>query len=205
MVVKHNRRSTWRNKLRKPRDTPLGGRCGEITEIEGREPTIRIWPHLSRHHNSIRKNERQYLEARRKKVRRYVTTWPWESTQLRGPTKSRKERVRPKVGNVECVLLYMRRWDENEMMSTYPGVSQIYTPRLFLRLYLEATIDRIGRCNWRPRLSELWDALRCSDQTSLEMHLEAVIEQDWRCNWRPRLSEPRDALGGHKWASLDMH
>jgi len=34
----------------------------------------------------------------RDKVRRYDTTLPWGSTQLRGYTKSRTERVRPKVG-----------------------------------------------------------------------------------------------------------
>jgi len=37
------------------------------------------------------------LEERRK-VKRYDTTRPWGSTQLRGSTKSRTERVRPKVG-----------------------------------------------------------------------------------------------------------
>jgi hypothetical protein len=58
LVVEHNRRSTWGCPLREPRDAPLGGRCGETTELEGREPTINIPPHLSRHPNGIREGER---------------------------------------------------------------------------------------------------------------------------------------------------
>jgi len=39
---------------------------------------------------------------------------------------------------------------------------------------LEAMIERVLRCIWRPR--------SCNS----EMHLEAVIERVWRCIWRPR-------------------
>jgi len=76
MVVKQNQRSTWRGPLREPRDPPLGGRCGETTELEGREPTINIPPHLLRHPNKIHEGERFKLEDLRKKVRRYDTTRP---------------------------------------------------------------------------------------------------------------------------------
>jgi len=41
---------------------------------------------------------------------------------------------------------------------------------------LEARIERVWRCIWRPRSSELRDALEGRDRASLEMHLEAVIE-----------------------------
>jgi hypothetical protein len=47
-------------------------------------------------------------------------------------------------------------------------------------MHFEAVTEQDWRCNWRPRLSELRDALRCCDRTSLEMHLQAMIEQDSR-------------------------
>jgi len=43
-------------------------------------------------------------------------------------------------------------------------------------MHFEAVIERVWRCNWRPRLSELRDTLRGRDRASLEMHLEAEIE-----------------------------
>jgi len=52
-------------------------------------------------------------------------------------------------------------------------------------MHLEAVIERVWRCNWRPRLSELRDALRGRERVNSEMHLEAVIERVWRCTWRP--------------------
>jgi hypothetical protein len=48
--------------------------------------------------------------------------------------------------------------------------------RVSLEMDFEAVIERVWRCNWRPRLSELRDALRGRDRASLEMHLEAEIE-----------------------------
>ena len=44
MVVKHDRRSTWRHPLRELREAPLGGRCGGMTEQEGREWEDMILP-----------------------------------------------------------------------------------------------------------------------------------------------------------------
>jgi len=38
MIVEHNGKSTWRRPLKEPTDTLLGGCCGEMTELEGREP-----------------------------------------------------------------------------------------------------------------------------------------------------------------------
>jgi len=43
-------------------------------------------------------------------------------------------------------------------------------------MHFEAVIERVWRCNWRPRLSELGDALGGRDRASLQMHLEAEIE-----------------------------
>jgi len=51
-------------------------------------------------------------------------------------------------------------------------------------MQFEAVIERVWRCNWRPRLPELRDTLRGRDRASLEMHLEALIERDWRSTWR---------------------
>jgi len=53
-------------------------------------------------------------------------------------------------------------------------------------VHSEALIERDCRCTWRPRSSELRDALEGCDTVSLEMHFEAVIERVWRCNWRPQ-------------------
>jgi hypothetical protein len=61
-------------------------------------------------------------------------------------------------------------------------------------MHCEAVIERIWRCNWRPRSSELRAALGGRDQSSLEMHLEAVIDRVWRCTGRPRTRELKDAL-----------
>jgi hypothetical protein len=43
-------------------------------------------------------------------------------------------------------------------------------------IHFEAVIERVWRCNPRPRLSELGDALGSRDRVSLEMHLEDVVE-----------------------------
>jgi len=61
-------------------------------------------------------------------------------------------------------------------------------------MHLEAVIERVWRCNWRPRLSELRDALGGCDRASLEMHFEATIDRVWRY-----------ALGVRDLASLEMH
>jgi len=51
---------------------------------------------------------------------------------------------------------------------------------------LEAVIERVWICTWRPKSSEFGD-----------MHLEAMIVR----TWRPRPSE----FGGRNRASLEMH
>jgi len=58
LVVKHNWRSTWRQPLMEPRDTPLGGRSADMTELEAREPTINILLHIPLHPNGIPEGER---------------------------------------------------------------------------------------------------------------------------------------------------
>jgi len=75
-------------------------RCGQLWPYVGMGS---LGTHLHRDCNGWRcenLSSRSFyikLEERRK-VRRYHTTRPWGSTQLRGSTKSRTERVRPKVG-----------------------------------------------------------------------------------------------------------
>jgi hypothetical protein len=46
-------------------------RCGETTELEGREPIISTPPHLSGHPKGIREKERFWPEDGSKRVRRY--------------------------------------------------------------------------------------------------------------------------------------
>jgi hypothetical protein len=53
------------------------------------------------------------------------------------------------------------------------------------KMHWEVMIQRVSRCNWRPRLSELRDALAGGDRACLEMHWEAVIERVWRCTLWP--------------------
>jgi len=43
-------------------------------------------------------------------------------------------------------------------------------------MHWEAAIERVWRCTWRPRLSELTDALGGHDHASLDMHLEDKME-----------------------------
>ena len=42
-------------------------------------------------------------------------------------------------------------------------------------IHLEAVIERVQRCTWRPGSSELRDTLRGRYRASLEMQLENVI------------------------------
>jgi len=71
--------------------------------------------------------------------------------------------------------------------------------------WTHAMIERVWRFMWRPRSSELRDALWGHDRASLEMQLETEIEWTQRCNWRPWSSEIGDSLGGHDRASLERH
>jgi hypothetical protein len=41
-------------------------------------------------------------------------------------------------------------------------------------MHLEAVIVRVPRCTWRPRSSEVSDALRGNDRASLEKYFAAV-------------------------------
>jgi len=48
--------------------------------------------------------------------------------------------------------------------------------RVNSEIHLEAEVERVRRCTWRPRSSEL--RLVGHDRASLEMHSEAMIERD---------------------------
>jgi len=150
------------------------------------------------------------LEERRKKVRRYDTTRPGGSMQLHGSTKSRKQRVRPEVRK-DRVCIFVVWQDEMKMrccLSTPRSPEYIlrvahstsvthvspYTHRRSLTIYLEAVIERVWRSTWRPRWSELRDALGGRDRARLNMHLEAEIEWTQRCTLRLWPSEFGDAL-----------
>jgi len=112
-----------------------------------------------------------------------------------------------KLETIECILSVW--WDEVEMrcLST-PGSAEYILPVILstsitlvslsnhrdsLKMYFKATIERVWRCTWRMRSSELRDALGGEDQANLKMHLETE-----------RSSKLRDALRGRDWASLEM-
>jgi len=79
--------------------------CGETVVVEGSQPVINILPHLAWRPNGHLETERFWLKQHRMWVRRYDTTRPRGSTQLRGSTKSWKELVRSKDGKDWIFLL----------------------------------------------------------------------------------------------------
>jgi len=219
MVVEHDLRSKWRRPSSEPRDAPLGGCCGEMTEKEGRTLAINNPPHLSRHLYANDEGEQFYLEER-SKVRIYDTTRPWGSMQLHGSTKSRAEQVRPTVGK-DRVSIFVVWQDEMKMRwclsttgspeyilssthSTSITSGSLFTLRCSVTLNLEAVIERIWTCTWMSRSSELRDALGGHERANLAMHFETVITRVSWCNWRSWLSEFRDTLRGSDQARLEM-
>jgi len=88
--------------------------------------------------------------------------------------------------------------------------------RASVEMHLEAAIRQVWRCNWRPWLSDIGDALGGRNWASFKIRLMPLIERLWRCTWRvwssefgdalwrPRSSEFGDRLGGRDWASLEM-
>ena len=91
----------------------------------------------------------------------------------------------------------MTRFDDNETLSIYPGVSWIYT--------LHHSFPLGYPCISVHTSELLDDILGGRDRSSLDMHLQAKMESPQRCSWRTCLIENRDALGGHDQASLEMH
>jgi hypothetical protein len=53
----------------------------------------------------------------------------------------------------------------------------LYTHHRCLTIYLEAMIELVWSCTWRPRLRELRAALEVCDRSRLEMHREDVIDR----------------------------
>jgi hypothetical protein len=51
-----------------------------------------------------------------------------------------------------------------------------YTHCRSLMIYLDAVIELVCRCTWRPMWSELRDALGDHDRVSMDIHLMAGIE-----------------------------
>jgi len=148
-----------------------------------------------------------------------------------------------KLGMIECVFSFYdkMRWKWDAVYLSTPGSPEYilrfahstsvtslspYTHRCSLAIYLETVIELVWRCTWRPRSSELrdalegrdrwsvtwrpWsiefaDALGGRDRASLEMHLEANIEWTENCTWRPWPIEFGDALGGRGRGNSELH
>jgi len=72
-------------------------------------------------------------------------------------------------------------------------------------MHWEAMLEAVWRCSWRPRSSELRDALCGHDQASLEMQLETENMWTQICIKRPWSREYGDVLGGHDRVSLEMN
>jgi hypothetical protein len=53
-------------------------------------------------------------------------------------------------------------------------------------MHLEAVIEQVWRCIWRPRSSYSEMHLEAEIQLNSEMNLVAVIKRVWRCTWRLR-------------------
>jgi len=114
----------------------------------------------------------------------------------------------------------MTWWDENDMMSIYPGVSLIYTPchSFYLCLpcisihppsllndVLEALINQVSIWTSGPKSRELWDSVLGRDRASLEMHLETDIEWTQICTCRPWSSKFIDTIGDWDLVHSEMH
>jgi hypothetical protein len=104
---------------RKERKKGRAKRCGETTELEGREPIINTLPRLLWHPMELCEKER------RKRVRRSDRLpGHGEPHKLPGSMNARQEYMEPRAGKDRvCISLY-----DNEIMSIYPGAFQIYTP-----------------------------------------------------------------------------
>jgi len=88
-----------RHQLRELTDAPLGGRCGKLTELEGREPTLTTTFHISRYQNGFRNHDQIWLEECWKRVKTLVTTL------LSGYTKSWKNASDPTLKNILCICV----------------------------------------------------------------------------------------------------
>jgi hypothetical protein len=88
-------------------------RCGEMAELEGREPHVNYPPHLSWHPKGICETARFWLEQRRQWVGRYDNTQQWGSTQLHGSTRSLGKSESDKmIEMIECVIHCIMRWND---------------------------------------------------------------------------------------------
>jgi len=122
------------------------------------------------------------------------------------------------LGKIECVFsLYdkMRwKWDAaylpRDLANIYSHSTSVtrvspYTHRRFWTLYLEAEIELVSGCAWRPWSIEFGNALGGRDQASSDMHLEVEMEWTQRCTWRPWSREFEHALGGRDQVNSEMH
>jgi len=77
--------------------------------------------------------------------------------------------------------------------------------RASLEMHFEAVIERVWWCNWRPRLSELRDALGGCDRANVDMHLEVEIEWTQWCTRRLSSREFGNALAGYDRTRLEEY
>jgi len=146
------------------------------------------------------------LEEHRNKVRRYDTTRLWGSTPLREATKSRKDRVRAKVG-IDWVCNFVVWQDEMKMICclSTPG-----SPEYILRIAHSTSVRAVSPYTHRPNIysTSLVPSplpLCLCTPTARTYTPRHSFHLRYLCISIHPLSFLNDILGGRDWASLEMH
>jgi hypothetical protein len=96
--------------------------CGEMVELEDRQPIINTPPQLTSHLMRISYKALSCPKEHRNTVTGYAgIPSHYESLKMRGSLKAQQRCMRPRSGKERVCIAY------NAMMSIYPGVSEIYT------------------------------------------------------------------------------
>jgi len=172
------------------RDAPLEGCWGETMEREGREPTINTSPRLSRDLKGIHEKVRFKFEERKNRVRSCDTTRRWWSHTIAWIHDIASETK--KLGMRDCIFM---AWQDKMQMRwclSTPGTAGYilpitiptsitpesqYTRNCSLMMHMDAVMERVWRCTWRPGSCEFEDTLGGCDRVSLGIHLETMIRR----------------------------
>jgi len=101
------------------------------------------------------------------------------------------------------LTLYLHTMSHNHSLSHIPFGWHVSSPRsshldcLDIVMYLEAVIERVGRCTCRPRSSEFRHALRGCNGSKLEVKIKRT--------WRQLSLEFTDALEGQDRVNSETH
>jgi len=76
---------------------------------------------------------------------------------------------------------------------------------VYAEMKLNAVMERVWGCTWRPKLSKLRDVIGGPDRPDLEMHFAALIKLTPPCTWRLKLPNFGAALGGQDCSGLEEY